>query len=140
MVTQITPFAGVWRADLAKSTRDPNHQFQSVTLHFDVSDDTVTLSHGGVNQGGQVETGTIVLHPDGKEYPLSTEIPEVVVVALVTRWVGTHRLEMVTRRSGREFGRASYEVSPDGKTLTATVAGIDASGRDCAQTIVFDRD
>jgi hypothetical protein len=36
-------------------------------------------------------------------------------------------------------GLAKYEVSADGKTLTATVKGVDASGRDFEQVIIFDR-
>jgi hypothetical protein len=36
-------------------------------------------------------------------------------------------------------GEGSYEVSPDGTTLTATVSGTDASGGRFEQVIVFDR-
>lgn len=32
-----------------------------------------------------------------------------------------------------------YQVSADGKTLTATVSGTDVSGTDFEQVIVFDR-
>jgi hypothetical protein len=39
-----SPIAGTWKANLAKSQRAPNHQFQSLTLRFDVSDDAVLLS------------------------------------------------------------------------------------------------
>jgi hypothetical protein len=47
---------------------------------------------------------------------------------------------MVNARQGQELtGPATYTVSGDGKTLTATVAGIDAAGRSFDQVIVFDR-
>ena len=36
-------------------------------------------------------------------------------------------------------GSGSYEVSGDGMTLTATVAGTDAAGSRFEQVIVFDR-
>ena len=72
---------------------------------------------------------------DAKEHPVSVA-PGVLAVA---RWVGSHVLESVAKKDGQTVGRGTYEVSADGKTLTATVAGIDASGADFEQVIVFDR-
>jgi len=129
------PFVGNWTANLSKSKRHPNHQFQSATLQFAVVGDTVTLTHGGVNASGQQESGTMTFEADAKEHPVSVA-PGVVAVA---RWVGSHVLESVAKKDGQTVGRGTYEVSADGKTLTATVAGIDASGADFEQVIVFDR-
>ena len=38
------------------------------------------------------------------------------------------------------IGRATYEVSEDNRMLTATVSGVDASGKVFDQVIVFDRE
>ena len=59
------PFTGTWKADFARSQRDPNHQFQSATLRFAVYGDAVSLTHGGVNMSGKVESGTTNLLADG---------------------------------------------------------------------------
>lgn len=32
------PLLGKWKANLSKSQRDPNHQFQSLALRFEISD------------------------------------------------------------------------------------------------------
>ena len=45
----MNPFVGTWVANLEKSRRHANHQFQRATLTFDVSDDAVTLIHAGVH-------------------------------------------------------------------------------------------
>ena len=37
------PFVGKWKANLSKSQRDPNHQFQSLALRFEISDDALLL-------------------------------------------------------------------------------------------------
>jgi hypothetical protein len=37
------------------------------------------------------------------------------------------------------LGKSVYEISRDGKMLTATVSGVDASGTPFGQVIVFDR-
>jgi hypothetical protein len=131
-----SPFSGTWVANIAKSQRHPNHLFQSATLRFVVMGDTVTITHGGVNAGGQEESGTIVLQADGKEHAASEQTPGIVVV---TRWAGPRVLEVVAKNAGATVGHQSFQVSVDGKTLTTNVWGTDASGKRFEQVIVFDR-
>jgi hypothetical protein len=135
--TYMDPFTGTWVANISQSRRHPNHLFESAALRFDVSTDTVTLTHSGVNMSGKQESGTTVLHPDGAEHPVSPQAPGVVVV---TTWVGSHTLETVAKKDGKIVGRGLYEVSPAGNTLTATVAGTDAGGALFEQVIAFDRE
>ena len=129
-------FAGTWIANLEKSRRHANHQFQSATLTFDVAGDRVTLTHAGVNMAGKHETGTTVLLADGQPHAVSPQAPGVVVT---TRWADAHTLETDARKDGQVLGGGTYAVSPDGNTLTATVAGVDAAGKRFDQVIVFDR-
>jgi hypothetical protein len=131
------PFSGSWRANVAKSQRDPSHQFQSAMLRFAVSGDAVSLTHGGVNMSGREESGTTTLHADGTPRPASPQAPTVLVT---TRWVGSHVLETVAMKEGELVGHGRYEVSGDGQTLTAKVSGIDSSGKPFSQVIVFDRE
>ena len=131
------PFTGTWIANLSRSQRHPNHLFESATLTIAVSGDTVTLTHAGVNMSGQPESGTTILRADGKEHPASEQAPEIVVV---TRWVGSHILDMVAKKDGEVIGQGTYEVSSDGSTLTAKVWGTDANGAPFEQVIVSDRE
>jgi len=127
---------GVWAANLAKSRRHANHQFQRAMLTISADGDVVSLHHAGVNMAGKEESGTTVLRADGLEHEVSPQAPGVVVVA---KWDGTHVLETEARKDGRVVGKGSYAVSDDLKTLTATVAGTDAAGAPFEQVIVFDR-
>ena len=129
-------FLGTWIADLEKSRRHTNHQFQSATLTFEASGDAVSLTHAGVNMAGKAESGTTVLHTDGHEHPVSSQAPGVVAV---TKWLGPRVLSTEARKDGRAIGSATYAVSEDGKTLTASVRGVDAAGKSFDQVIVFDR-
>jgi hypothetical protein len=133
----MNPFCGTWIANVEKSRRHANHQFQSATLTFELVCDDVSLTHGGINMSGKYESGTTVLHPDGKEHPVSSQAPGVVAV---TRWVGTHVLESEAKKDGLVVGKGTYAVSEDGRTLTATVEGTDAAGKGFEQVIVFDRE
>jgi len=130
-----SPLAGTWKANLAKSQRDPNHQFQSLTLRFEVSGDELSLTYSGVNMAGQEESGTTRLHPDGKEYTVG----EARGVVVITKWLGPQILETVARKDGKVVGQGTYEVSSDGKTLTARIKGIDASGGSFEQLVVLER-
>jgi len=47
-------------------------------------------------------------------------------------------LETVAKKDGHVVGHGKYEVSLDGATLTATVAGTDGAGKAFEQVIVFD--
>ena len=130
------PFSGTWVANIAKSKRHVNHQFQSATLRFDVSGDEIALTQSGVNMSGKAESSTLTFHADGQERPVA-QAPGIVVVM---RWLGTHGLETIGKRGDQTIGRGTYEVSADGGTLTAKLYGIDAQGAAFEQEIVFDRE
>ena len=132
----MNPFVETWIANIEKSHRHANHQFQSATLTFEVTGDSVSITHAGVNMSGKHESGTTVYRVDGREHAVSPLAPGVVAV---TRWIGTHVLESEARKDGRVLGKGTYAVSSDGRTLTATVAGTDAAGAAFEQVIVFDR-
>src|SRR5262252_4984748 len=130
----MNPFSGTWVANLSKSRRHPKHLFESCTMQFEISGDTVTLKHSGVNMDGKLESGTTVLHADGRQHA----VPEVPGLLVITSWLTTHILDTQATKDGQPSGRGTYEVSSDGQTLTATVTGIDGSG--APHVIVVDRD
>jgi hypothetical protein len=130
------PLVGTWNANIEKSKRHPNHLFKSAKLRFSIANNVVTMTYSGVNMSGVEENGHTVFHPDGKEHPL-----EAIQGAVeVSRWVNAQRLETVVTQNGKIIGQSTFEVSADGKTLTALLKGADASGADFEQTIVCDRE
>ena len=98
----MNPFAGTWIANIEKSHRHANHQFQSATLTFEVTGDALSMTHAGVNMSGKSESVTTVLIPDGLEHPMSPQAPGVVTA---TRWIGTHVLESEAKKDGRRSAR-----------------------------------
>ena len=125
---------GTWIANISKSNRHENHQFASATMHFAIAHDEVRLSYEGVNASGKVEKSEQVLHADGlpHAHPLAPGI-------IVTNSLGPRGFESFATKDGATIGHGSYDVSEDGNTMTATVTGIDGSGRAFEQVIVFDR-
>jgi hypothetical protein len=129
------PLCGSWTANLAKSQRHANHQFQNATLRIEIHDDIVQLTQAGVNMSGKQESSTLSLHVDGVEHP----IPQAPGVVSLCRWVGTHALESIGKKDGVLVGHGTYAASDDGQMMTATVRGVDAQGASFEQVIVFDR-
>lgn len=119
-------------ADISRSKLAPNYQLQSATLQFAVAGDIVTATSRVVLASGQQSQATERFQVDGQGHPFEKSPlgPGVVVVA---RWLGPRVLETVAAQNGKEVARATYEVSPDGRTLTATTSGM------VQQVIVFER-
>jgi hypothetical protein len=130
----VHPLIGTWIANIEKSTRHENHRFASATMHFAVDNDGVRISYEGVNASGRSETSEQVLKADGQphDHPLAPGI-------VVTSSLSPRGLDSCARRDGAMVGHGSYNVSEDGHTMTATVAGVDGSGKPFEQVIVFDR-
>ena len=126
---------GSWIANLDKSRRDPNHQFHRATMRFDVDGDSVSLTYGGINASGRQEHGSQAFRADGQEHPVP-EAPGVVA----TGTLEPRALRSVAAKEGAVVGRATYAVSDDGRSMTATVSGLDANGKSFEQVIVFDRE
>jgi hypothetical protein len=130
------PFVGRWTANLSKSKRDPANQFRRATLEFAVSGDTVTITDVVVDASGREEQGRNTIQADGREH--SSEHGHGYV--LMAGWLGSHVLEAVVKKDGRQVSRVSYEISADGTTLTLSAA---ARAHDqypaTAQLSVFDR-
>jgi len=80
------------------------------------------------------EGGTQSLIADGQEC-LVPEAPGVVTI----NTLGRRNLESIGIKDDAPIGCSSCEVSDDGRTLTATRSGINASGKAFDQVIVFDR-
>ena len=116
---------GIWKANLEKSRRDANHEFENLTMEFQVSGDEMTLRYSGTSMSGKLEEATVTFHADGRERPASEQTPDMVTV---TRWLSPRALEIVTLKDGERIGSGAYEVSTDGETMTATLAASACSG------------
>ena len=128
------PLIGSWIANIEKSSRHENHRFANATMHFAVADDEVRLSYEGVNASGTSERSEQVLRADGlpHDHPLAPGV-------VVTNSLGPRGFQSSATKDGAMMGHGSYDVSEDGNTMTATVTGIDGSGKAFEQVIVFDR-
>ena len=128
------PLIGSWIANIEKSSRHEDHRFANAMMHFTVAHDEVRLSYEGVNASGRLERSEQVLRADGlpHDQPLAPGL-------VVTTSLGPRGFQSSATKDGALMGHGSYDVSEDGNTMTASVTGIDGSGKAFEQVIVFDR-
>jgi hypothetical protein len=100
------PLAGTW------SGREQAEPYREVTLHVDVDGDVVTIRDVMLEASGQELRNENILRADGHAYAQRHGY------GITARWIGTHGLEAVGTKDGRVEGRVTYQVSPDGGTLT----------------------
>jgi hypothetical protein len=112
MPKKVNPFVGTWTANLSKSRRHPNNQFQSATLQFAVTGDAVTIVDVVVDDAGREERGKNIILADGNEHPQGNGY------VLTARWRDPQAFETTATKDGQIVGWGTYEVSADGKTLT----------------------
>jgi hypothetical protein len=123
-----SPFAGSWSADLSQSRLDPRMPIKEADVTISVSGNDITLANSVVLASGQTIQEREPLRADGTETPASA--PGVTHVA---NWLGSHVLALITKQGDRNLALITYEVSPDGQTLTTRTSG------QFEQVVVFKR-
>jgi len=125
-------FAGTWAADLSRSKQNMEMPLRSVVIEVSIAGDTVSIADHHVYASGKEQKGTHTFLADGEERPF--DAPALGTgVTLVATWTKPNVLDTVVSKDGKEVSRVIYEVSADGKTMTATRTGA------YAQSVVFDR-
>jgi hypothetical protein len=112
----VSPLAGMWEADVARSTRHPANPFQRATIIVEVRGDEVRLTDIVVDASGRRERNVNTIRVDGRKH----QSPDGHGYSLLVRWRDSHALEAVAWQNGQRLGSTAYEVSADGRTLTIT--------------------
>ena len=135
MATEHDPFVGVWTLNPGQSNFDPHHRPSDATLRFEREDGGYIMRAGGVCDGKHVEEQPQRLITDGVERPVPGA-PE--FMGMTTR-PDPNTIRVLSRTGDQVVGEGSYVVSADGRSLTATVRGIDTERRTFQTVVVWDR-
>ena len=121
----VSPLAGRWIADVARSKPHPANQFRSATIVFAVDGNTVNIADEFVDEAGKSERTRNTIQADGVAQAMDNGF------VLTATWLARNDLETVATKNGEEVGRGRYTVSEDGRHLTIVSNG--------DQVIVLDR-
>ena len=129
---------GKWKLNVAKSKYDPGPPPQSVTRTFEVfEEDGLKMTSEQVTADGKRITGGYSAHFDGKDYPVLA-ITYADTVAL--KRIDANSFEYTLKKNGKVVSTAPVVVSKDGKTMTITSKGTNASGQSVHNVTVYERE
>jgi hypothetical protein len=129
------PFTGNWILNREKSNFDANHQPLAAVSRWERTADGYHMRAEGQKEGGQTIVDQAIFLLDGREHP----IPDAPGFTAYSEQLDPRTLHAVGRKDGQVVGEGTYTISEDGRTLTATVRGIDVQHRPFQTVVVWDR-
>jgi hypothetical protein len=129
------PFSGTWKLNLAKSKLPPPLP-RSQTVRIKAGSRSIRIREEVVDEKGQRLTVTVNARFDGKDYPV-TGTPFADAVAY--QRVDSHTLKGAVKKAGKVVTSETATISADGKTLTGSYSGTDATGKQVEAVAVLER-
>jgi ketosteroid isomerase-like protein len=130
------PRIGTWTLNVAKSKFSPGPPPKSQTLTVEPSGTGERVTNNTISAEGTQSQTQYTANYDGNETPL-TGAPSPTTVSL--RRIDSHRTERIDKRDGKTVLTIMRVVSPDGKTMTATIKGVDEKGRALNNVVIFEK-
>ena len=132
---QSAPATGLWQLNLAKSKYSPGPSPKSGTIYVRGEGQNRKATAVGIDAAGNP---TVILLPeyipDGKPHPV-TGAP----AYDASVWTRVNAYTFNVSRTKEVVQTVTNVVTPDGKTLTLTTTGTDASGRQINNIAVYDK-
>ena len=133
---QSSPLIGTWKLNLDKSKFSPGPPPRSSTGTFTQDGQNIRATNQTIDAQGNPVT-TVFMHIyDGQPHP-TTGSPDVDASAY-TR-VDANTIIYTRLKAGKLIAIGTFVMSQDGKTLTFTLTGTDASGRLGTNVAVYDK-
>jgi hypothetical protein len=133
---QTDPRIGTWKMNAAKSKYDPGPAPKSDTRTYEATPEGTKATVEVVPASGDPGKVTYTAKLDGKDYPVSGS-PAFDTIAV--KRIDSHTTEVTLKKGEKPVQTARGVVSNDGKTMTNTVNGTNASGQKVHNVIVFDK-
>lgn len=129
------PHVGTWKLNLAKSKSNSGPPDKNSTATFTVQDNGIKLVNDGVDADGKTYHSEFAGKFDGKDYPATGADFDTVAL----KKIDANTWSEVAKKAGKEIWSGTNAISKDSKTMTHTVKGKDAKGKDYTDISVFDK-
>jgi hypothetical protein len=130
------PRVGTWKLNVAKSKYNPGPPPKSMTVTVKAVGKGETVNTEQLTADGKTIKTEYTADFDSKEYPISGA-PNSDTVSL--KRINARTTERTDKKGGKVTQVLRRTVSADGKTMTVTVKGKNAEGKDINHRIVFDK-
>jgi len=129
------PQIGSWKLNEAKSKFDAGAP-KNTSVVYEASGDSVKVTVDGVSSDGKATHTEWTGKFDGKDYPVTGDGAS---DARSYKRINANTLAMTNKKDGKPTITGHITVSPDGKTRTVKVSGVDAKGQKFTATAVYDK-
>jgi hypothetical protein len=128
-------WVGTWKLDPAKSKLSAN-AVRAQTLKFEATPAGIKLTSDGTDAQGKPMHGGYTSKFDGKDVPWAGNP---MADTACPKKVDDNSYENAWKKDGKVTVNATVAVSKDGKTLTVSQTGKDASGAAVSSVAVYDK-
>jgi hypothetical protein len=135
-LAQSNPWLGMWKLNLAKSTYPPGQAPRSATFNFQGAGANLTNTVDTVDAAGNSIRQVNMHIYDGQPHPL-TGNPSIDARSYMR--VDANTLISASMKAGKLVQVATIVLSQDGRTITTTTRGIDATGQHVNTVAVYDK-
>ncbi len=130
------PLAGTWELNLAKSKSSSGLPPKSQIRTYEVTGQQEKMIGKGVDAQGKPTLIQFTANRDGKDYRYKG-LPGVDTISLTP--VDTFTLTYTVKKAGAVVGTGTRVISKDGKVMTISGKGTDATGQPVESILVFDK-
>jgi hypothetical protein len=131
-----SPQMGTWKLDEAKS-KIPAGMVKNSTVVYVADGDNVKVTTDGTSSDGKPMHTEWTGKFDGKEYPLTGD--PTADSRSYKASDDNHKLELTSKKNGKEVNNGHVEVSKDGKTRTLHMTATDPSGKKVSGVSMYDK-
>jgi hypothetical protein len=129
------PTLGTWKLNESKSTFGDGAGKSTMVVWKKVGDQDKCIVNGIDAAGNKTHT-MWVGRLDGKDYPVTGDTQS---DSRSFKLSGEHKIDMVSKKDGKEVGDGTIVVADDGKTRTVTSNMTNAKGEKVTSTSVYDK-
>jgi hypothetical protein len=130
------PRVGTWKLNVAKSKYSPGPPPQSQTLKVEAAGKGEKVISEQVTGDGKTIKTEYTANFDGKDSPITGALNSDTVAL---KRINARTTDRTDKKDGKVTLRFHRVVAADGKTMTVTIKGKDAQGRDVNNTVVFEK-
>lgn len=129
------PMLGTWKLNESKSTFGDGAG-KSTTVVWKKAGDQEKCVVNGIDASGNKTHSVWVGKLDGKDYPVTGDTQS---DSRSFKLSGDRKIDMVSKKDGKEVGDGTIVVADDGKTRTVTINMTNAKGEKVTSTLAYDK-
>src|SRR5947199_7172632 len=129
------PTLGTWKLNESKSTFGDGAGKSTMVVWKKAGDQDKCIVNG-IDAAGNKTHSVWVGKLDGKDYPITGDATS---DTRSFKLSGEHKIDMVSKKDGKEVGDGTIIVAEDGKTRTVTSNMTNAKGKKVTSTLAYDK-